>query len=167
MLLFLFGLFVIGYGFGLKWAAKSFTKFNLEASKRMKLLHYVGLTLCIAIWISYDNFCIGLRGLWTTRILIILTLICGLLFGVFANSASMRRIEKLYFKCFSYLPFFTAGFMCSSMTGFATVLSLLGKLVTPSQHIYFEDDKLRIQSSFTGVLGLSSLDVFQKKLLFE
>ena len=48
-----------------------------------------------------------------------------------------------------------------------TLLSLFGQLTEPVKNIYYEDNELRVQSTFVGVLGPPRLDVFQKIGLFE
>src|SRR5690554_6965133 len=48
--------------------------------------------------LTYTNFDIGLRGLWTTRTIIIFTLLTGIFFIFVADKASIRKIEKWYFR---------------------------------------------------------------------
>ena len=161
-------LFIIAYGLVLFYWDKNISwRLNPKISRSIKLLHYAGLLICITISITYINFDIGLRGLWTTRTIIIFTLLTGIFFIFVADKASIRKIEKWYFKIFSFLPILTAGTLFIPFLGVVIVLSLFGQLTDPATEIYYEDDKLRIQSSFVGVLGPPRLDIFEKNLIFE
>ena len=161
-------LFIIAYGLGLfYWDKKIDWRLNPKISRSIKLLHYIGLLICLTVGITYTNFDIGLRGLWTTRTIIIFTLLTGIFFIFVADKASIRKIEKWYFKIFSFLPILTAGSLFIPFLGVVIVLSLFGQLTDPATEIYYEDDKLRIQSSFVGVLGPPRLDIFEKNLIFE
>lgn len=161
-------LFIIAYTLGFfYWDRKISWRLSLQISSLIKILHYLGLFICITIGISYNFHEIGLKGLWTTRIIIIFTLLTGIFFIFSADKTSIRRFEKWYFKLFSFLPILIAGALFVPFLGVVIVLSLFGQLASPAEEIYFEDDKLRIQSSFVGVLGPPRLDIFEKKLLFE
>ena len=46
-------------------------------------------------------------------------------------------------------------------------LSLFGRFTDPVHHIYYEDNHLRIQSTFVGVLGPPRIDVYEKHWLYE
>lgn len=113
------------------------------------------------------NFNIGLRGLWTTRTIIIFTLFTGMFFILLADKSSIRKIEKWYFRIFSFFPILAAGILFIPFLGVVFILSFFGQLTSSASEIYYEDEKLRIQSSFVGVLGPSRLDIFEKDLIFE
>lgn len=53
------------------------------------------------------------------------------------------------------------------MIGFIIVASLLGQLFNPVDKIYYEDNKLRIQSSFVGVMAPRRIKVYKKFGIFE
>lgn len=161
-------IFIIAYGLGLfYWDKKINWRLNTKMSKSIKLLHYIGLLICLTVGIIYTNFDIGLRGLWTTRTIIIFTLLTGVFFTFLADKSSTSKIEKWYFKIFSFVPILTAATLFIPFLGVVIVLSLFGQLTDPATKIYYEDDKLRIQSSFVGVLGPPRLDIFEKKIIFE
>lgn len=88
-------------------------------------------------------------------------------FILLSDKMVMNKIEKIYFRIFSFLPVFTAGFLYIPFLGVVLVFSLFGQLISPADKIYFQDNKLRIQSSFVGVLGSPRLDIFEKKGIFE
>lgn len=158
-------LFIIAYGLGLfYWNKKVNYRLNPKISRGIKLLHYTGLLICITIAITYINFGIGLRGLWTTRTIIIFTLLTGIFFIFLADKSSIKKVEKRYFKTFSFLPILTAGTLFIPFIGVVIILSLFGLLTYPATEIYYEDDILRVQSSFVGVLGQPKFDIFEKKL---
>ena len=75
--------------------------------------------------------------------------------------------EKLYFRIFSFLPLLVAAFSLIPFLGVVLLLSLYGQLTEPAKDIFYEDNKLRVQSTFVGVLGPPRLDIFQKHGLFE
>lgn len=161
-------LFIIAYGLGLfYWDKKINWRLNPKMSRSIRLLHYIGLLICLTVGSTYTNFDIGLRGLWTTRIIILFTLITGVFSIFLGDNTSINKIEKWYFKIFSFMPILTAATLFIPFLGVVIVLSLFGQLTDPATKIYYEDDKLRVQSSFVGVLGPPRLDIFEKKMIFE
>lgn len=161
-------LFLVAYGLGLFFWDKNINwRLNLTVSRTIKLLHYTGLLISLIVGITYANYDIGLRGLWTTRTIIIFTLLTGVFFIFLADKASLSKIEGWYFKIFAFVPIFTAATLFIPFLGVVLVLSLIGQLTDPATQIYYEDDKLRVQSSFVGVLGPPKLDVFEKKMVFD
>jgi hypothetical protein len=79
----------------------------------------------------------------------------------------MNKMEKVYFKLFSFLPTLTGVILFIPILGVVIVVSLFGNLIEPVNKIYFEDEHLRIQSSFTGVLVPHRLEIFAKNSIFE
>lgn len=158
----------MAYGLGLFFWDKNINwRLNLTVSRTIKLLHYIGLLICLIVGITYANYDIGLRGLWTTRTIIIFTLLTGVFFIFLADKTSQSKIEGWYFKIFAFMPICAAATLFIPFLGVVLVLSLIGQLTDPAIHIYYEDDKLRVQSSFVGVLGPPRLDFFEKKMIFE
>jgi cytochrome b subunit of formate dehydrogenase len=113
------------------------------------------------------NLGIGLRGLWTTRIIVITTLLIGIFFVFLSAKNVLNKIEKWYFSFFSFLPILTVGFMLIPFFGAVATISLFGQLFCPADKIFYEDNKLRIQSTFIGVLGPPRIDVYEKVCLYE
>jgi len=131
------------------------------------VIHYSGLFICVIVAILYSKFEIGLRGLWTTRTIIIITLLTGVFFLFIAARSVINTIEKLYFKVFSLLPILTAVITLIPFLGIVIVLSLWGQLTNPADKIFYEDGKLRVQSTFLGILGTPRVDIFEKEMFFE
>ncbi len=161
-------LFITSYGLGLLfWEKKVAWRLKPKMSTTIKSLHFLGLFICILVSILYSNFNIGLRGLWTTRIIIIFTLLTGIFFIFIANKTTINKIEKWYFNFFSFLPIVTAGVFFIPFLGVVFVISLFGQLTEPATRIYYEDNKIRVQSTFVGVLGPPKIDIFEKNIIFE
>ena len=161
-------LLIIGYGFLLfywSWAVE--WRLDFKTTQRIKAIHYAGLTICLVVGMSFALFDIGLRGLWTTRVVIMVTLITGMFLKFVADRAALKKIESVYFRFFSFLPIATAGMLLVPFVGVLLVASLWGRLTGPAEAIYYEDGKLRIQSTFSGVLGPPRIDIYQKEFIFE
>lgn len=168
MLYIIISIFIITYSLALYyWDKKTTWRLNIKISFYLKYLHYFGLFICATVAFLNVNFDIGLRGQWTTRIVIITTVLTGTFFIFIAAKKAIGRIEKWYFKLFSFLPILTAVVLFIPFLGVVMVLSSFARLINPVEKIYYEDDKLRIQSSFVGVLGPPRMDIFEKKLIFE
>ncbi|MFD0750258.1 hypothetical protein ACFQZS_08910 [Mucilaginibacter calamicampi] len=142
-------------------------KLTPKISGPLKKVHFTALFFCIIVALLYGVFSLGLRGQWTTRIVIILTLLTGIFFRLISNEASKSKIEKWYFKIFSLVPMFMAGTLLIPFLGVVMVLSLIGKLVMPVNNIYYEDEKLRVQSTYQGMLIPAKIDIFAKHFIFE
>ena len=69
---------------------------GVKTSNIIKVTHYVGLIICCAIAYSYVDSGIGLRGLWTTPIIIITTFSIGFFFIFVCNKEvlNMDVFEK-------------------------------------------------------------------------
>ena len=161
-------IFLIVYSVGLTtWDKRIKWRLNPKLSTYLKFFHFICLCICFVVAILYNNYHIGLKGLWTTRVIIVLTLITGIFFVLVADKSSINRPERWYFKIFSFLPILTAGTLLIPFLGVIIVFSLYGKLIDPASKIYYEDEKMRVQSTFIGVLGPPSLEIFEKNLIFE
>ncbi len=142
-------------------------RLNLTTSKAIKNIHYISLSICILILVLYSSFDLGLRGLWTTRCIIILTLFSGIFFSFFTNKHITSKIENWYFKLFSFLPILAACLLLVPFLGIVIVISFFGQLIGPVKEIFFEDKNLRIQASFVSVLAPPRTEIFEKKFIFE
>lgn len=140
---------------------------NESFSKRIKYSHYILATLTIiaGALIIIDD--ISFSGQWTTRIIVIGFLLSGVAIHPLSDWTGKPKIEKNYFRLFSFLPILTAGFSMIPFLGVVLLLSLFGRLTEPVKDIYYEDSSLRVQSTFIGVLGPPRLEIFQKQGLFE
>jgi hypothetical protein len=142
-------------------------RLSRKVSKTIKYVHYLTLFVALSIVFTYSQFGVGLRGLWTTRTFVIIALLTGVFFNFVTDKTIMNKMEKVYFKLFSLLPTLTGVILFIPILGVVTVISLLGNLIDPVNKIYFEDEHLRIQSSFTGVLVPPCLEIFAKNSIFE
>jgi hypothetical protein len=149
------------------WVKKTTFRLSLKGSQYIKWLHYVFLLLTLFSITMHYAFDLELRGVWTTRIIIFGLLTTGILFYPFAVKKSISTLEKIYFMVFSCLPIVVAGILLIPFLGTVIILSLWGQLTCPVSKIHYEDKNIRIQSSFSELLGPSRLDIIEKKGLFE
>ncbi|MCL9771015.1 hypothetical protein NAT47_11370 [Flavobacterium sp. HXWNR69] len=84
-----------------------------------------------------------------------------------AQKSVLNKVEKYYFTFLSFFPILFFGLVLIPMIGFIIVVSLIGQLFNPVDKIYYEDNKLRIQSSFVGVMALPRIKVYKKIGIFE
>ncbi|PVY35627.1 hypothetical protein [Pontibacter virosus] len=149
------------------WNKKVKWRLPFKTGLTLKWIHYTCIALILVVAILYSQLDIGLRGIWTTRIFIITALLSGIFFSFLVRREDIHKGEFWYFKIFSYLPVAIAVLLCVPFLGIVIVLSLFGRLVDPATDVYYSDNKIRVQSTFTGVLGPPRVDVFKKGLLFE
>lgn len=151
----------------IQWNKKVKKKLPDQVTIVIKWLHYISLTISIAAGIIFLNYHYGLSGLWTTRIFIIMALITGITFWFIVRKESLVKAEYWYFRLFSWLPVAIAFLLLVPFLGVVIVFSLLGQLTEPAKDILYEDDKIRVQTSFTGVLAPPGMDVYQKHGFLE
>jgi hypothetical protein len=162
------GTFIILYGLGLYfWNNKVSWRPNKNLSKWAKYLHYLLLILTIVAGLLSFWDDISFSGIWTTRIIIFGFLFSGIFIHPLSHWVKGKRFERYYFKLFSLIPILTAGFFMIPFLGIVLGLSTFIRLTNPFEKIYYEDSKLRVQSTFVGILGPPRLDIFEKKGLFE
>ncbi|MBB3699561.1 hypothetical protein KMW28_24460 [Flammeovirga yaeyamensis] len=138
-----------------------------KVSIHLKLAHYFSFSLTGIIAIIFINFNIGLRGKWTSRMIILIFFLSGILFHLIAEKEAMKKWGFWYFKGFSFLPIGISLFTFIPFLGPVIVFSILGQLFIPVDKIYYEDDQLKVQTRFVGVLGPPQLEVYQKEFIFE
>lgn len=162
------GTFIILYGLGLYlWSKKVSWRLNNDFLKWIKYSHYTlfALTFTAALLIIVGD--ISFSGQWTTRIVVVGFLLSGIIIYPLSDWTNKSKLEKNYFRGFSFLPLLTAGSSLIPFFGVVFVFSLFGRLTEPVKNIYYEDNKLRVQSTFIGVLGPARLDIIEKKGIFE
>jgi hypothetical protein len=162
------GIIIIIYSSGLYLWDKNVTwRPDNRTASRIKYLHYLlaAITIITGLLNIIDD--ISLRGLWTTRTIIFGLLISGVLIYPLTNWVGKSKLEKYYFRFFSLLPVLTAGLSLIPFWGFVIVASLFGRLIDPVGKVYYDDNNLRVQSTFIGVLGPRRLDVIKNYGLFE
>lgn len=159
---------IIAYGYLLiRWEKLVSSKLGEQSSKIIKYIHYVGLAVVVTVGVSYGLFDHGLRGLWTTRIFMFLTLLTGCFYRFLSSPLSVNKFERLYFKVVAFVPVMLGGIFLIPLLGIVLILSLGGQLIEPAEEIYYQDSNLRIQSTFMGVLGPPRVEVFEKALFFR
>lgn len=160
--------FIIFYGLGIYfWNKKVSWRLNERISRWIKYLHYIltVLTILAALLNIIDE--ISFSGLWTTRIILLGFLLSGVIIYPLSDWTDKSKVEKNYFRLFSFLPILTAGFSMIPFLGGVMLLSIFFRFTEPVKDIYYEDNKLRVQSTFIGVLGPPRLEIFRKMGLFE
>jgi hypothetical protein len=162
------GTFLILYGLGLYlWNKRINWRATTATSQQIKYLHYLLLVLTIFSGVLSIIDDISFAGQWTTRIIIWGLLISGFTIYPITDWTERPKIEKYYFRLFSFVPIFTAGFALVPFLGLVVVISLLGRLIEPVKKVYYESNNLRVQSTFIGVMGPPRLDIIEKKGLFD
>ncbi|ANQ51773.2 hypothetical protein MY04_4437 [Flammeovirga sp. MY04] len=136
-------------------------------SIHLKLAHYFSFFVTGIIVVLFINYNIGLRGIWTSRIIILFFFLSGIFFHLIAEKEAMKKWEFWYFKGFSFLPVGISLFTFIPFLGPVIVFSILGQLFIPVDKIYYEDDQLKVQTRFVGVLGPPQFEVYQKEFIFE
>jgi hypothetical protein len=99
--------------------------------------------------------------------MIITVLFSGIFFIFISNDSIINRIEKIYFKIFSFIPIIATGILLIPFWGTVPVVSVCWQLIEPAETIYYQDKNIRIQSSFVGLLGPSRFDIYEKRNMFE
>jgi hypothetical protein len=146
--------FLVLYGYWYKRKIKSGTeRLSYRLSTIAKNLHYIGLALCVVV-IVLNSYDFAFRGLWTTRIIIILTLFTGSLLYPLSDKKWRNSIEKYYLKVFSWVPFFFSGVLVIPFMGLLIMGSLFAQLANPGR-VWYEDDNLVIKQRVSGVLGMA------------
>jgi hypothetical protein len=136
-------------------------------SKRLKLIHYLALILTIALVLVYINFNYCFPGFWFGRLLFILAIISGLTIYPIAENSISNKIESFYFKLFSMFPIFFLMVLLVPFIGVIIAISAIGTLISPYEKIYFEDYKIRVQTTFTSPMVAPEINIYSKKYLYE
>lgn len=157
------GLYILGYFY---WKKHIPWKFNPTSAKLLKYFHFIALTLFVTALVL-NSYHLSFRGIRTTGIIVIALLISGAVISFFSDWQDRSRLEKFYFRIYALFPVLTILFLCIPFLGAVIFFSLAGRIISPVDKIFYEDQTLRIQSSFAGVLAGHSLDVFEKHGLFE
>ena len=160
---FLFLIIAGSYAYSLKFWKKNQFRFSEFTSRGLKYLYYFTLVLSLSfVFVDYS-----LRGIWTTRIVIIISIFIGVFYNLIAQKSVLNKVEKYYFTFLSFFPILFFGLVLIPMIGLIIVVSLIGQLFNPVDKIYYEDNKLRIQSSFVGVMAPPRIKVYKKFGIFE
>jgi hypothetical protein len=160
--------FIILYGLALYlWNKRVNWRLDNELARRIRYSHYALFVLTFTALLLNIVGDISFRGQWTTRIIVVGFLLSGIVIYPLSDWTNKSKLQKNYFRLFSFLPLLTAGFSLIPFLGVVVVFSVFGRLTEPVTDIYYDDSKLRVQSTFIGVLGPARLDVLEKKGIFE
>jgi hypothetical protein len=160
---FLFLIIAFSYLYSFKFWKKNKFRFSEFSSRYLKYLHYFTLLLSVSfLFIDYS-----LRGIWTSQIVIIFSIFSGVFYNLIAQKSVLNKVEKYYFSFFSIFPILFFGLVLIPMIGFIIIISSIGQLFNPVDKIYFEDNKLRVQRSFVGVMAPPKIKVYKKFGIFE
>lgn len=130
--------------------------------KLFKSVHFISFSICLAIAITYYIFNIGLRGLWTTRIIIFICFLTALVYAIIGDKGKMHRSERMYFGLFPYFPIFFL--LCFF---YWPLLSIPAWLFSPASYVHYDGTDYRVQSTSQGIFKNSKFEVFEKNFIFE
>jgi hypothetical protein len=137
------------------------------AVAKLKKVHYIALALVGIALLLINNFNLDFRGLWTTRICVLVALLTGLFLYLYAQRDWKVKAEKIYFRLFSWLPVAFIVFACTSFPGIIISSMFLGWVFDPGKVIY-TDDNLYVTSGFGGPMGgAAPVDVWHNQGLFK
>ena len=156
------------YAFGLFfWKKKVAWSFNQINSKRIKTIHYWAFFLTAILTFIYFIFNYCFPGFWIGRILFLFVIITGLIIYPLAENSISNKLETLYFKLFSIFPILFLMVLLVPFLGVILAISAIGTLTNPFEKIYYEDNKIRIQSTFTSPMVVPIINIYSKKSLYE
>ena len=156
-------LLLILYAFKIKDWKKNDYRLNSELSIYLKYLHYFTITITIVLLLLE----LKIKGIWTGRIVTFIALLSGIFYNLFAQKSVLNKLEKTYFSFLSILPLIFPLFLLIPFLGVVIVFSIIGRMISPYEKIFYEDKNLRIQSSFVGVMAPPKILAFKKGLFFE
>ena len=156
-------LLLILYAFKIKDWKKNDYRLNPELSIYLKYLHYFTISITIVLLILE----LQIRGIWTGRIITLITLLSGIFYNLFAQKNVLNNLEKTYFDLWSIFPLILPLFLLIPLFGMVVIFSIIGRLIFPYDKIHYEDKNLRIQTSFVSVLAPPKILVYKKGLFFE
>ena len=156
-------LLLILYAFKIKDWKKNDYRLNQELSIYLKYLHYLTITITIVLLILE----LQIKGIWTGRIVTFIALLSGIFYNLFAQKSVLNELEKTYFSFLSILPLIFPLFLLIPLFGMVIIFSTIGRLFSPYDKIHYEDENLRLQTSFVSVLAPPKILVYKKGLFFE
>ncbi|MEL7121115.1 MAG: hypothetical protein AAFO07_16810 [Bacteroidota bacterium] len=148
----------------MKWNKKASWTVNARLFHLLKLAHYLGVVLCVSLMLVYLVFDIGFRGIWADRIIIALTTFTGIVL-VLSDNQPTKKFDQKYFKIFSALPILAGLYFLIPLSGPLSFFHLAGNLF--EKEVYYQDENLRIQETFNGLLQSPKIGVYEKTLFLE
>lgn len=163
MIIILSVLILITYWICLKFWKENTYRFSEKTSRLIKYIHYLFLSISIILFANGLN----LKGIWTSRIVFLTSLFLGIFFNLIAQKIVLTKIEKMYFNFLSVFPIVIFSLILIPFLGIVLIASIIGQLFNPYETIYYNDDHIRIQSSFMGVLSAPKVKMYTKDAFFE
>jgi hypothetical protein len=158
------GLYALGLWHWLKRVKKTIT---IKQTRLLLWTHAILLALTIfSLWLSFQ-YATSFRGMWTFRFIACLFLLTGIFIYPFGHKSQFNRITKVYFFLFSTLPTLVGVFLLVPFLGVVIVLSLYGRLSGTGDTLLYDDQSIRVQTTFLGVLGPPFLDIYKKDGVLE
>jgi len=105
--------------------------------------------------------------MWTFRIIAWLFLLTGVITFIVGHKSQFNLLTKIYFFTFSTLPTLIGLFLLVPFLGVVLIFSLFGQLSGTGDAMLFNNNDIRVQTTFLGVLGPPYLDIYKKEGLFE
>lgn len=156
------------YGFEyLKFSKKNKSRLSLSISKIIKNLHYITFLLCLLLMLIDVKYNYIVNLIWIKRFLIIITLLSGILMNSIINKISINKVENRYFVIFSYLPIIISIIWSIPFWGLFTCYSIYSTLFNPIEKIHYEDNNLKIQSSYFNPMAPAKIEMYRKGLFFN
>lgn len=156
-------IFLLVYAAALHFNEKRTWKIPLSSSKILKNSHYISLPFLILVGVL--NFGLGydLKGIWTSRVIILFCLLSGILTYWLVDKAIFTKIENWYFTFLAKIPIIGAAFLLIPMLGYLTLGAILYQFATPYEQIYYSDAQIRVQRSFTTKVNQQKIEVIKKE----
>jgi hypothetical protein len=156
-------LLTIAYAFSLKFWKNNKFRLGYKNSIYLKYIHF--LTFSVSIILFFIG--LNLRGIWTSRIIFFIAIFSGIFYNLIAEIKNLNIVEKYYFKFLKILPIIFGALTFIPFLGIVIVASVIGQLTNPYEKIHYNDENIRIQTSFVGVLAGPKIKVYTKNKIFE
>lgn len=88
-------------------------------------------------------------------------------FIFFADKKTLSKPERIYFKMFPFLPVVIIVLSMLTWVGWIILMSIVNILLNPSEKIFYNDSKLRIEQCPTGIMGSPRMDIYEKCWIYE
>jgi hypothetical protein len=160
-------IFLLCYSIAWYFNQKRTWKISLTPSKILKNLHYISLFFILFICILNFKFGYDLRGVWTSRIGISVSALLAFFTYWVIDKAVLGKIENMYFAFLAKTPIIGGIFLLIPMLGYLTLGAVLYQFATPYEQIYYADEQIRVQTSFTTRVNTHKIEVFKKEGMFE
>ena len=126
--------------------------FNEKTAQVLGASHGV-LAILVLTSIVLASYQVYFRGFYTQEILIWSCLFSAMLMGGFGNHHIKYRLRRMYYRFMFFLPLRSSLLLLIPFLGVILLLNTYGSILVNGDDIYYEDDTIRVEQTFTGVLG--------------